>query len=270
MSLTLDKATIAANFSRAARNYNAWAAAHRAIAARLAGLIPGDCAARHILDLGCGTGLLAEQLRRRFPAAQIRGLDLAAGMVEACRARWADDAHMGFEQGDFERLRPERPPDLIASSCALFWAADRRAALRGWRAALCAGGWLALAELVAGSLPELAESFRHALDAEPAGPAFPDWTEECGGLAEAGFSVRRAVCEAVTLQHADALAALRSFKELGAVFTAQPGHRPLSASQARRLAATYAARFAGASGAVPLTFRIGYYVARASNGGPAP
>jgi ubiquinone/menaquinone biosynthesis C-methylase UbiE len=53
--------------------------AHRMI---LNELRPSD---RRILDIGCGTGRLAAVILRHFPAAQVWGLELSAGMLGRCR-----------------------------------------------------------------------------------------------------------------------------------------------------------------------------------------
>lgn len=64
---------------------------------------------RRVLDLGTGTGLAAFLSARRFPEAEVVGVDLAEGMVE--QARQATPAELagrvGFETGDAERLRFE-------------------------------------------------------------------------------------------------------------------------------------------------------------------
>lgn len=44
----------------------------------------------HVLDLGCGTGLELEALLERAPNARITGMDLAEGMFDQLRARYAD------------------------------------------------------------------------------------------------------------------------------------------------------------------------------------
>ena len=41
-----------------------------------------EIAATRIIDLGCGTGHLASQLARRWPEAQVTGLDSSVEMLE--------------------------------------------------------------------------------------------------------------------------------------------------------------------------------------------
>ena len=59
------------------------------------------------LDLGTGTGLAAFAVARRFPEADVVGVDLAERMVEQARAATPDElaGRVTFQVGDAERLR---------------------------------------------------------------------------------------------------------------------------------------------------------------------
>jgi SAM-dependent methyltransferase len=61
---------------------------------------------RRVLDLGTGTGLSAFVAARRFPAAEVVGVDLAPAMVEQARQRTPPELaeRVRFEQGDAARL----------------------------------------------------------------------------------------------------------------------------------------------------------------------
>jgi trans-aconitate 2-methyltransferase len=84
----------------------------------------GRIAAPHpadVVDLGCGAGNITAMMRRRWPAADILGVDgsaemlaRAAATVPGCR----------FAQGDIATWRPERPVDVLYSNAALHWLAD--------------------------------------------------------------------------------------------------------------------------------------------------
>jgi SAM-dependent methyltransferase len=58
------------------------------------------------LDLGTGTGLAAFAVARRFPDAEVVGVDLAEQMVEQARASTPPDlsGRVSFQVGDAERL----------------------------------------------------------------------------------------------------------------------------------------------------------------------
>lgn len=66
----------------------------------------------HALDLGCGTGLMGERLRRI--ASFVEGIDISAGMLAKARAKGVYDR---LEQGDLQMLaaRPG-PVDLVTAA----------------------------------------------------------------------------------------------------------------------------------------------------------
>jgi len=68
-----------------------------------------------VLDVGCGTGALAAEIRSALPRATIWGVDLVAGMLAGGRIRWqAIRDHALPVQGDSERLPfPDGAFDLV-------------------------------------------------------------------------------------------------------------------------------------------------------------
>ncbi|MBM6774575.1 class I SAM-dependent methyltransferase [Olsenella profusa] len=101
--------------------------------------------APRLLDLGCGTGALAERVFAEVPGARVTGIDLAPGMVGAARSRLGDRAEIRL--GDAERL-----PFHEASFDAV-WCNDSfhhypdpdRAAFQAWRV-LAPGGVLVIGD----------------------------------------------------------------------------------------------------------------------------
>jgi ubiquinone/menaquinone biosynthesis C-methylase UbiE len=81
------------------RRPEAFAALERALEA-----VPA--APKRVLDLGTGTGLAAFVAARRFPEAEVVGVDLASGMVDQARQLTPPElsARVSFEQADAARL----------------------------------------------------------------------------------------------------------------------------------------------------------------------
>ncbi len=97
--------------------------------------------ADRVLDLGCGTGIVARVLRERLGgAASIAGLDLSPAMIARARAIAPDiEWHEGnavalpFSDGAF---------DVVLSQQMLQFTGDRAAAVREMRRVLAPGGRL--------------------------------------------------------------------------------------------------------------------------------
>jgi ubiquinone/menaquinone biosynthesis C-methylase UbiE len=76
--------------------------------------LEGMPAPRRILDLGTGTGVVAIALARRYPAAEVVGVDLSPAMIDEARRQVppglagrvdfevADASALAFPDGDFE------------------------------------------------------------------------------------------------------------------------------------------------------------------------
>jgi len=82
--------------------------------------LPQDFKPHRILDLGCGTGNLTEQIRLHFPEADITAVDISQEILKECEARFRGDQKMNYVQADFREL-PFDPGsfDLVMSSIAI-------------------------------------------------------------------------------------------------------------------------------------------------------
>lgn len=105
-----------------------------------------------IIDVGCGTGALTFALARRFPDAQIRGIDPSATMVERARqsAHRLGLSDIDFETGTAQSLaRADDSVDAITYSLSLHHvpAQDREAALGEAHRVLRPGGHIMIVEM---------------------------------------------------------------------------------------------------------------------------
>lgn len=96
-----------------------------------------------IVDVGCGTGILAARLAGTYPDARITGVDLSPGMLAKARQRsrsvaWveADAQHLPFENSSF---------DAVCCTESFHWYPDQHAALAEFRRVLRGDGALYLA-----------------------------------------------------------------------------------------------------------------------------
>lgn len=113
----------------------------------------GATAPSFVVDLGCGPGELTADLCRRWPSADVLGVDNSAEMILAAGevlTGLADEGGDGdarprlrFECSDARDWQPERPVDVIVSNALLQWIPGHEDLLVRWARTLADGGWLA-------------------------------------------------------------------------------------------------------------------------------
>ncbi|GAA2176173.1 trans-aconitate 2-methyltransferase [Arthrobacter parietis] len=93
-------------------------------------------APRRIVDLGCGPGELTVVLARRWPEAEVLGIDSSPEMVERARSLEDTPANLAFVPGDVRDWTPEAGTDVVVSNAVLQWVPDHQTLLARWAAAL--------------------------------------------------------------------------------------------------------------------------------------
>jgi len=94
-----------------------------------------------VIDLGCGTGTVAQAVLKAFPNANITCLDLVENMIVLAQAKLAHNPCVRFVVGDFTSFDGEY--DAVVSSLALHHLAtdeDKKQFYRGIYARLRPGG----------------------------------------------------------------------------------------------------------------------------------
>ncbi len=105
-----------------------------------------DFAASRIVDLGCGTGHLTSLLARRWPSAQVVGLDQSAEMLAIAvkDLSGADWPSLHWRREQIAGWAASEPLDLIFSNAALHWLDDHETLFPHLVDQLKPGGVLAL------------------------------------------------------------------------------------------------------------------------------
>ncbi|MHB8744005.1 MAG: malonyl-ACP O-methyltransferase BioC [Sulfuricaulis sp.] len=260
-SSTLDKQSLRRSFEQAASTYDAAAVLQREIADRmLARLEVVRLKPRAILDLGCGTGYDARQLAKRYPHAQLLGLDIAEAMIRRARRKsglWHRlNGRSVFLCGNAERLPlAATSVDMVVSNLALQWC-DLPTVFAEVKRVLRPGGLLMFATFGPDTLRELRAAWR-AADTDPHVHGFLDMHDVGDLLIQAGFADPVMDMEHFTLTYAGVAEVMRDIKRLGA-------H---NADRARQRGLTGKARFArfraayeslASDGRIPATYEAVY------------
>jgi malonyl-CoA O-methyltransferase len=228
--LSRRSAEIAARFGARAESYEEHAGLQRAVADRLAHLLP-DLERPHVLELGCGTGLFSRHLVKRYPQGYFILTDAAPAMIAECRRNLTGlgSGRISYEVMDAGEAGGHAGLDLIASSMTLHWLTDPVAALERLRKILAPQGVLLYAALGPGSFAE----WRDVLAAEGLPSGFSDIPHLLGVVEEERLS-----------PDTDALSFLRRIKAVGG-FTPREGYTPLPPGALRRAIRAAHARYGG-------------------------
>jgi trans-aconitate 2-methyltransferase len=104
----------------------------------------------HVADLGCGPGNLTVALARRWPRADVVGVDNSAEMIEAAKADSAiagatggGPGSLSFALCDIRDWTPARNVDVVTCNAVLQWVPGHLELLARWAGLLAPGGWLA-------------------------------------------------------------------------------------------------------------------------------
>lgn len=93
-----------------------------------------------VLDVGCGTGILALAVAKKTRAAKIVGIDLSKGFVEYARGK-SSDPRLIFEQGDAQNLPyPDNSFDRSMAMLVIQFVPDKMKAMAEMRRVTKPGG----------------------------------------------------------------------------------------------------------------------------------
>ncbi len=97
-----------------------------------------------VLDAGCGSGRVTEQLAERLPDGSVIALDGSPSMIAAARGRLARFGdRIDFVVADLGRPLPiDEPVDAVFSTATFHWVPDHDALFAHLAAVTRAGGWL--------------------------------------------------------------------------------------------------------------------------------
>jgi malonyl-CoA O-methyltransferase len=191
------------------------------------------------LEIGCGTGFLAEQINGRLIDADWLMTDLSSTMIERARRRFAGvrGFRFGFVNGDSPELPGEVGFDLVCSSLAAQWFEDLPCAIARQFKLLRKNGRLMMTTLALGTLKD----WRDAHEAEGCKPGSPDYPSLAALQSMKPDGARCTIqIRSFTEAHRSAAEFMRSLRKIGAN-TPRSAHTPLSPATLRAVSRRFEA-----------------------------
>ena len=142
-----------------------------------------------VLDAGCGSGRVTEQLLERLPHGRVIAADNAPSMlVEARRRLERFGDRVSFLECDLGRPLPvDAPVDAVFSTATFHWVADHDALFANLAAVLRPGGWLVAQCGGAGNIASVRRAVAELGDPWPGPWTLASPEETAARLEAAGF-----------------------------------------------------------------------------------
>ena len=254
--------SVSARFGAAARTYDPESRVQRAVAEKLAPMLPAPGPIESILEIGCGTGMFTEFLTNVFPLALIDAVDISAPMIEAAKNRIGECKRVRWRTVDARRFSPEKKFWLVASSSALHWITPVGDIMGRIAGMLEPGGSLAAALMVEGTLTELHAARSRLFPHRRAPVSLPSPELILAAIAEAGLTIGEYRIEALQEVCVSARELFRGLNRQGV--TGRPSGDPdlLNRTELLKLTEYYDRQFSAPQGVVSATYRVLYVTAR--------
>ena len=186
-----------------------------------------------ILEIGCGTGFLAEAAGDRLASGDWLMTDIAPAMIERARAKFGASPRYRYQVMDGERPQVARAAlfDLVCSNLTMQWFVQLEPSLERLFRLLRPGGHLIFTTLAEGTFDEWRDA-HVACGVTPGTPAYP--TVEALRAMRLDAADASVELEDFVEHFASASEFLRALRKIGAG-TPAASHRPLPAPAMRKV-----------------------------------
>lgn len=250
---------IAARFSAASGTYHQAAGVQQDVATSLSRWFPDLPPTARILEIGCGTGVLTELIRRRYPGLGIDVVDVSARMIAQARARLGFDDRIRWRVSDLRHVPTMPPYPLIVSSSSLHWVHPLDEGLTKIAALLEPGGHAVVSLMLYGTLGELRKCRLRVAPSKPPAGRLRTLPQVRQGLCSAGLTVMEERKEIRRIEYPSAETFLRHIHDQG--LTGGPvsvSRLPLNRNELQALISAYQTDYSRGQG-VKASYHVAYF-----------
>ncbi len=254
--MTMDRRQIRRAFGQAVESYDRVAVLQQRIGENLLQRLDLlKINPKRVLDLGCGTGVCLRALEKRYPGAQVLGLDFALAMAQWAGTRtWrrrrpvvaADAEYLPFQDNTI---------DLVISNLMLQWCDTTRVCYEISRV-LAPHGVCLLTTFATDTLKELRAAWQIADPGQTHVSDFIDMHDLGDILLQSGMLLPVVDADRYTLTYAELGGLFADLKGLGAVNAAKERRRGLSGKQRHQTLLQAYQEYRDSDGRLPATFEV--------------
>ncbi len=259
--LSFDKNRVKQSFASAVDSYDAMASLQRQVGLQLLQHFPMGSMDKCIVDIGCGTGFLTQQLRALPLVEKVLAVDIALSMVQRTKAKIGKGTHYICADAEFIPLK-NQSVDMIISNLALQWCQNLSMVFNGFKNTLKKNGSVMFSTFGPTTLQELKQAWAEVDDYNHVN-AFFSANEIEGFLKHAGFTNIKIITQVYQSKYLTVLDLMRELKGIGAQHILSNRNRKMT-SKGRMQAMISAYEQNRMNGKIPATYEIIFVSARVS------
>lgn len=244
-------------FSNAALTYNLHALPQIKLAKSLVDFLP-NIQPKHILEIGCGTGIFTRMINKKYPTANIDAIDIAEKMVSESQQKLNHLKKIKWTVGNAEIYQGIHPYDLIASSATLHWSSNLNIVMKNIYNNLTEKGYFILGIMLRGTLWELRELRRMIAPSKGPGLSLPPEAIVDQSIKNAGFETQKVKINKEKVMYDDTKSFLKAIHEQGVTGLSKKDS-PLNRSELNELINTYQNKYNTIAG-VYATYETAQYL----------
>jgi len=214
--LTIDKNKVRQSFASAANSYDELATLQRKVGLKLLQNFSEKRSSDLVVDVGCGTGFLTQQLIDREFSGQIMAMDIALSMVQKTKVKTAGIQNVNYFCADAEFIPLKaKSVDTILSNLALQWCQNLVAVFSGFKQVLKQEGQLVFSTFGPSTLQELKQAWSEVDNYTHVNEFYS--ADEINNFLEcAGFKNIKIVKKSYQSQYTSVIELMRELKGIGA------------------------------------------------------